>query len=61
MGSVLVFDFSIFVASLLQRLVMVMMRKNPRMSDLLSATGTALASHATHEVPGHLGNSRVVL
>jgi hypothetical protein len=28
---------------------------------LLSATGTALASHTAHEVPGHLGDGRVVL
>jgi hypothetical protein len=52
-----------FVASLLQSIVMGEM---PWMSNvytmvLLSATGATLASHTAHEVPGHLGDSRVVL
>jgi len=56
----------LFVASLLQK-IMEISWKTPSMSMvyiamfLLSATGAALATHATHEVPGHLGDSRVVL
>jgi hypothetical protein len=52
-----------FVASLLQSIVMgeIPWMSNVYTMALLSATGAALASHAAHEVPGHLGDSRVVL